>query len=251
MARLDFWDLAKVNPATVHSPFGLRPVFYRFQRFLMPGGLAVLAAACDPNVVIGARWSLAEAGSGAQLAAGSANESGSGGANGGVGNAGGSSAGTEAQPAGAAGDGGMSGAGGAPSVETWCATSPWDGKAATFSNESGTTIASGSYVITYVSGAQIHDVDLGYEVTGHYYADGLEAGHHVYSGDTIMPGSSLWLDEVGIVGTGGTIPEIEALNTGHPWPYEHGGGDLHIVLIDDDYRDNKGPGSRFCVAAVP
>lgn len=215
--------------------------------------MAALAAACDPNVVIGARLHLAEAGAGAQVAmAGSTSDSGSGGATAGSGAAGGS-AGNESPAAGAAGEGGMpsAGAGGAPGVAGWCATSPVDGKAATFASDDGTVIPAGSYSITYVSGAQIHDADIGYEVTRHYYADGLEAGHHVYSGDSPKPGTSIWLDEVGVGGAGGTIAEIEALNYGHSWPYEHAGGELRVVLIDDDYRDNKGPGTRFCVIHAP
>lgn len=233
-------------------------MFSRPQRFLIPCGLVALAAACDPNVVIGARLSLAEAGSGAQVtAAGSSSESGSGGANGGFGNAGGSSAGGEAQPAGAPGEGGASagagagGAGGAAGVAGWCATSPVDGKSATFTSDDGTVIPAGSYSITYISGAQIHDADIGYEVTRHYYLDGLEAGHHVYSGDSPKQGSSIWLDEVGVGGAGGTIAEIEALNYGHIWPYEHAGGELRVVLFDNDYRDNKGPGTHFCVVPAP
>lgn len=221
---------------------------------MIPAGVVVLAAACDPNVVIGARWNLAEAGAGAQAAtAGTTSDSGSGGANGGFASAGGSATGGEAEPAGAAGDGGMSsaGAGGEPGVAGWCATSPVDGKSATFANDAGSVIPAGNYAITYVSGAQIHDADIGYEVTGHYYVEGLEAGHHVYSGDSPKPGTSIWLDEVGIGGAGGTIAELEALNYGHVWPYEHAGGALHVVLFDNDYRDNKGPGTRFCVVPAP
>jgi hypothetical protein len=228
-------------------------VFSRHQLFLIPAGAAAFAAACDPNVVIGARLSLAEAGAGAQVAtAGTTSDSGSGGANGGSAGAGGSSAGSEATAAGASGDGGVSsaGAGGEPGVAGWCATSPVDGTSATFTSDGGTVIPAGAYSITYISGAQIHDADIGYEVTRHYYLDGLEAGHHVYGGDSPQPGTSIWLDEVGIVGAGSTIAEIEALNYGHVWPYEHAGGELHVVLFDNDYRDNKG-GTRFCVVTAP
>ena len=200
-------------------------------------------------MVIGARWSLAEAGAGAQpTVAGSSNEGGSGGANVGSGGTGGSSGGSEGQAAGAAGNGGASaGAGGEPGVAGWCATSPVDGTSATFTSDDGSVIPAGNYSITYISGAQIHDADIGYEVTRHYYLDGLEAGHHVYSGDSPEPGTSIWLTEVGLGGAGGTIAEIEALNYGHIWPYEHAGGELRVVLFDNDYRDNKGPGTHFCV----
>ena len=228
----------------------------RRQRFLIPYALAALAQACDPNVVIGARSNLAEAGAGAQVAvAGSTSESDSGGGKVGSGGVGGSSAGSEVQAAGAAGDrdasAGAAGAGGEAGVAGWCATSPVDGKSATFSSDDGTVIPPGNYSITYISGAQIHDADIGYEVTRHYYLDGLEAGHHVYSGDSPKPGTSIWLDEVGLAGTGSTIAEIEALNSGHVWPYEHAGGELHVVLFDNDYRDNRGPGTHFCVTAAP
>lgn len=228
-------------------------MFSRRQLLLISAGAAALAAACDPDVVIGARWNLAEAGAGAQVAtAGTTSDSRGGGAKGGSASAGGSSAGSEAVAAGVAGDGGVSsaGAGGEPGVAGWCATSPVDGKSATFTSDDGTVIPAGAYAITYISGAQIHDVDIGYEVTRHYYLDGLEAGHHVYSGDSPKPGTSIWLDEVGIGGAGSSIAEIEALNYGHIWPYEHAGGELHVVLIDNDYRDNKG-GTRFCVVPAP
>ncbi|HXK18052.1 MAG TPA: hypothetical protein VNG33_09625, partial [Polyangiaceae bacterium] len=149
------------------------------------------------------------------------------------------------------GGGGAGGAGGAPDVpETWCATSPWlNVPAATFTGPSGSVIPAGSYVLTYVSGAQIHDAAIGYEVTRHYYGmHGLEAGHHLFSGDSPETGAtSLWLDQIGIVGYGGTIAEVEAKNSGHTWPLEHADGELHITLYDDDYHDNAGPGSHFCV----
>ena len=56
---------------------------------------------------------------------------------------------------------------------------------------------------------------------------------------------------VGLAGAGSTFAEIEALNYGHIWPYEHAGGELHVVLFDNDYRDNKGPGTHFCVVPAP
>lgn len=71
-----------------------------------------------------------------------------------------------------------------------------------------------------------------------------------FSGESPETGAtSLWLDQEGIVGFGGTIAEIEATNRGHTWPLEHAGGELYITLYDD-YRDNVGPGSRFCIAAA-
>jgi hypothetical protein len=228
-------------------------VFSRLQRFLILGGVAALAAACDPNVVIGARLSLTESGSGGQVSsAGTESSSGAGGteSSGGAGGTGANaSGGTESPQAGAAGDASSAGAGGAPSVEEWCATSPWDGTSAKFDADSGNIIPAGRYVITYVSGAQLHDPDIGYEVTRHYFtAAGLQAGHHLFSGENPETGAtSLWLDEVGITGAGGTIAQVEAANRGHTWPLKHAGGELQVVLYDDDYHDNKGPGTRFCV----
>jgi hypothetical protein len=235
-----------ILPASVVSP--------NFHRFLILGGAAALAAACDPNVVIGAKWRVGEAGPDAQVGsesqAGSAGLSGSGGAGGGRG-------GAEAVVAGAAqaGDGGTTsaGAGGAPSSEPeWCATAPWLDEPTQFTSDDGNIIPQGSYLITYVSGAQIHDLDIGYEVTDYYFGEGgLEAGHHVFSGDSPETGAtSLWLDEIGIVRSGGTIAEVEAANRGHSWPLMHAGGELYVTLYDDDYRDNSGPGTRLCVTAA-
>lgn len=145
------------------------------------------------------------------------------------------------------------GASGAPASEpAWCATAPWVNAPVRFTAEEGDVIPPGSYVITYLSGAQIHDLDIGYEVTRHYYIKTtIEAGHHVFSGDSPETGAtSLWLDQEGIVGFGGTIAEVEAANRGHTWPLEHAGGELYITLYDDDYRDNSGPGSHFCITAT-
>ena len=63
--------------------------------------------------------------------------------------------------------------------------------------------------------------------------------------------SRLWLDENGIAGSGGTIAEVEDANRGHTWPLEHAGGEVRITLYDDDYHDNVGPGSRFCITPAP
>ena len=102
------------------------------------------------------------------------------------------------------------------------------------------------------TGALIHDPDIGYEVTDWYYGKNmLHAGHHVFSGDSPETGAtSLWLDENGIVGSGGSIAEVEAANRGHTWPLQHAGGELFVTLYDDDYGDNVGPGSRFCITAA-
>jgi hypothetical protein len=220
------------------------------QCFLTLSGLFAVAA-CDPNVVIGAKWSLADGASGGQVgAAGSVS-----GGRVGAGAAG--SGGTELL-AGSSGDGGEGGmpAGGSPSADEWCATAPWVNEPVKFVGDKGHVILAGSYLLVYVSGAQIHDVDLGYEVTRHYYSpkNGIEAGHHLFSGESPETGAtSVWLDEVGLVGTGpgGTIAQVERANRGHPWPFEHAGGELEITLYDDDYHDNSGPGSRFCIRPKP
>ena len=75
------------------------------------------------------------------------------------------------------------GAGGAAASDPeWCATAPWLNNPVRFSSEDGDALPPGDYVITYVSGAQIHDLDIGYEVTRHYYIKTtIEAGHHVFS----------------------------------------------------------------------
>lgn len=182
----------------------------RLPRFLLLSGLACLLAACDPNVVIGAQWSV-EQGAAA----------------------------------------GQAGAGGTPEP-AWCAIAPWLNNPVRFDSQDGDAIPAGSYRITYLSGAQIHDPEIGYEVTRHYYIKTtLEAGHHFFSGESPETGAtSLWLDQEGIVGFGGTIAEVEAANRGHTWPLEHAGGELYVTLYDDDYRDNSGPGSRFCITAA-
>ncbi len=218
---------------------GLKVVSANPQRFLILSGLLAVAA-CDPNVVIGARWGLTEGDAGGQVgAAGSVSGGGLG--------AGGAS--------GAEGLAGEGGAGGAPSVEQWCATAPWVNEPVKFAGDSGNIIPAGSYLLVYESGAQIHDVDIGYEVTRHYYPkNGMEAGHHLFSGESPETGAtSLWLDEVGLVATspGATIAQVERANRGHTWPFEHAGGELEITLYDDDYHDNSGPGSRFCIVAKP
>ncbi len=219
-------------------------MYPRLQRLLILTGVPALLAACDPNVVIGAKWRLEQpavaGGAGSGVMAGGAGAVAAGG--------------TEAVAAGTSGasEAGSAGAGGeAGATEQWCATSPWVKGSAPFTGDSGNVIAAGSYLIKYVSGAQIHDLDIGYEVTDWYYGkSGLEAGHHVYSGESPATGAtSLWLDETGIV-SGGSIEEVEAANRGHTWPLEHAGGELFITLYDDDYGDNSGPGVRFCVTAA-
>lgn len=157
--------------------------------------------ACDPNVVIGARWNLNKGGGG--------------------------------EPA---------------RIEEWCATAPVDGTVAMFSSENGEVIPAGSYWLFYVSGAQIHDTDIGYEVTGHYWGKaGIEAGHHVYSGEKPdSTGTHSWLTSEGLV-TADSVAKVEAANRGHTWELEHAGGSLRIELYDDVYGDNSGPGSHFCL----
>ena len=231
------------------------PVAVRnFQSFLVLSG-AVALWACEPNVVIGAKLAVeeepgGEGGTGGVVSGGSAGTVAGSNVGGGVG-------GSDPMVAGAsgAGDAGSAGAGGAPpEVESWCATAPWRNEPVTFTNDDGNAIPAGNYVLTYVSGAQLHDEALGYEVTGHYYLGSLEAGHHLFSGEALgeVGATKLWLDDVGIVkfGANGTIAEVEAANTGHTWPLSHVGGELHITLLDDVYTDNKGPGSRFCVSAA-
>lgn len=192
-----FEPFAKVKGPRVHDSPGPSAVLLKPPGLLQLSGLASLLLACEPNVVIGARWNLDQA--------------------------------------------------------EWCATAPWVNAPVRFTSNDGDVLAEGSYVITYVSGAQIHDPEIGYEVTRHYYIKTtLEAGHHFFSGESPETGAtSLWLDQEGVVGFGGTIAEVEAANRGHTWPLEHAGGELYVTLYDDDYRDNLGPGSRFCISAAP
>jgi hypothetical protein len=159
----------------------------------------------------------------------------------------GTAGGTEAGPPSA----GAAGAAGAPAVDEWCVTAPWQKPPAQFTGDAGNAIPAGDYVITYVSGGQIHDVDIGYEVTSNYFGmNGLKAGHHIYDGESPESSpTSLWLDETGLV-HGGTLAAVEAANRGHTWKLKHTGGELFIALYDDDYHDNVGPGSRFCLTAA-
>ena len=216
---------------------------------------ATLVAGCDPNVVIGARWGLGEAGSSGQAVAGAPSNAGSGAAGaGGMVGIGGTEAVAGSGAAGGSDAGAPSaGAAGAPPVDEWCVTAPWQKPPAQFTGDAGNEIPAGDYVITYVSGGQIHDLDIGYEVTSNYFGmNALKAGHHIYNGESPESSpTSLWLDETGLV-HGGTLAAVEAANRGHTWPLKHTGGELFITLYDDDYHDNVGPGSRFCVtAAVP
>lgn len=230
-----------------------------FPSFLVLSGALALWA-CQPNVVIGAKLAVegepaGEGGSGGVASGGSAGAVASAGSN-----VGGGVGGSEPVVAGASGSGDAgapsAGAGGAPpEVESWCATSEWASKAAvTFVNDDGNVIPAGNYVLTYVSGAQLHDPDLGFEVTGHYYYGTIEAGHHLFSGDALgeVGATKLWLEDAGTVKLGptGTVAAVEEANKGYPWPFSHVGGELHITFLDNDYSDNKGPGSRFCVSAA-
>ena len=213
----------------------------KLRRFQIVFGAATLVAACDPNVVIGARWGLDQGGSGGQGAAGAPVGAGAG--------TGGAAGGSETMSgASGAADGGTAGA---AAVVEWCATAPWQNTPAQFGGDSGKVIPAGDYLITYMFGALIHDLDIGYEVTSHYYGkNGLQAGHHVYNGESPESSpTSLWLDQNGLV-HGGTLAEVENANRGHTWPLKHSGGELFIALYDDDYHDNVGPGSRFCITAA-
>lgn len=226
----------------------------RLQLLLVLGGVAALTAACDPNVVIGAKWRVPGGEGGGQAGVGGV-------VTGGVGGGGGDgdSGGSEVGPGGAGGadeagaGGAMAGAGGEPPLEKWCATAPWLNNPVDFANENGNPneIPAGSYVITYLSGAQLHDVDIGYEVTARYYQGTLEAGHHIYNGDSLETATTkLWLTSDTLT-PAATVEAVEAANFGHTWPLTHTGGVLHITLIDNVYSDNKGPGSRFCISAAP
>jgi hypothetical protein len=131
----------------------------------------------------------------------------------------------------------------------WCADAPWENEPVEFQNErGGVVIPPGDYQLVYVSGAQIHDPSVGYEVTDNYYGkQGLEAGHHVFSGATPKTSAtSVWLADSGLV-FGGTIRDVEEENAGHTWPLSHEGGELYVTLFDDYYDDNSGPGVRLCL----
>ncbi|HVY32317.1 MAG TPA: hypothetical protein VHB79_37530 [Polyangiaceae bacterium] len=218
-------------------------------RVVVLGGLAA-AAACDPNVLIGERWHVAGGAAGQAAVAGTTAVAGGGSSAGTEATAGGSAEAGEPAMAGAPGASGEAGAAGAAAVEPpqWCATAPWKNTPVTFtSDEVGNVIPAGSYTITYMGGAQIHDASIGYEVTGHYIRNGIMAGHHIFSGASPETGATqLWLDDTGLV-TGGTIAHIEATNFEHTWALEHHGGELAITLYDDVYDDNQGPGSKFCI----
>ena len=63
---LFFGSTAKETTGGTHDRAGSTAVLSRLQRFLIQGGVAALAAACDANVVIGARLSLTEGGGAGQ-----------------------------------------------------------------------------------------------------------------------------------------------------------------------------------------
>jgi hypothetical protein len=119
---------------------------------------------------------------------------------------------------------------------------------ALFTSEAGNDIPAGPYRVLYVSGAQVHDPKLGYEVTRHYFGTGMiQAGHHIYSGDSPETGTtSLWLSDDGLVDAA-SVAGVEAANKGHAWALQHSGGELRITLYDDDYHDNTGPGTELCI----
>jgi hypothetical protein len=201
---------------------------------LLVAGAVALMTGCDPRVVIGTRW-------------GEPGDASSGGT--------GTGEPPSGTPAGgdAAGGGGTvgsdAGAGGAPEAPRWCAVAPWLNERVAFSGERGTLVPAGSYRLSYESGAQIHDQSLGYEVTDHYWGKGsLEAGHHVFSGDSpAAGGTSLWLVDDGLIG-GDSIDDVENANRGYAWPpLTHVGGELYITLYDDYFGDNSGPGVKLCI----
>ena len=219
--------------------------------------VTVLTASCEPNVLIGTKLLRDDDGQGGQVAtAGTPSTGGSSSGTAGGGADTGGADPTDGGEAGAAvgGMGGAGGAGGATSSE-WCATSSWLNEPRRFESTSGgdNVIPAGSYLVKYVSGAQIHDVNIGYEVTGHYTGmNMLEAGIHIYSGESPEAGAtSLWLDATGLV-TGGTIANIEEKNKGHTWPLTHvESAELWVVLYDDIYGDNEGPGVHYCIVPAP
>jgi hypothetical protein len=222
-------------------------------RAVVLGGV-VAVSACDPNVLIGARWNVGEAGSGGQMSA-------PGGASGGGGSSAGTAAGTAGQTeggdmavAGASPLGGDGGAAGEAPQPRWCVTAPWLNAPVVFKSENAgdDLVPAGDYVLEYQGGAQIHDGKIGYEVTGHYYGkNGILAGHHLFSGASPETGAThLWLDDTGLV-SGGTVANVEVANYHHSWSFKHvNDGELSITLYDDVYEDNQGPGSRFCIAAA-
>jgi hypothetical protein len=133
----------------------------------------------------------------------------------------------------------------------YCVTAPWTNVRAQFVGPGGATnTPAGTYTLRYVGGAQIHDaVQDGYEVTAHYPIDGIEAGHHLFNGDNPSTSTTrVWLDSNGTFGgVGWSVADVERANAGHTWSIEHAGGPLFITYVDNDYSDNQGPGTRFCV----
>lgn len=225
------------------------------------GVIAVLAA-CEPNVLIGAKYNHDGDGLGGQVGvSGSASFGGSvsGSPAGGV-DMGGSETG-DAGEGGAAGAGmaGAAGGAGMPAQE-WCATSAVLNEPRKFESTSGDdhVIPAGDYIVKYMSGAQLHDPNIGWEVTGHYTGmNMLKAGIHIYSGESVETGAtSLWLDATGLI-TAKTVAEVEEKNAGHTWPLTQvESAELWVVLYDDIYTDNKGTdnsinGVHYCIVPAP
>jgi hypothetical protein len=224
-------------------------------RFLGAAIFIVLtaASACDPNVLIGERWLKAGGAAGEPGAAGLATGGGGSSAGSSVAGSGGSEAGDTGRGGSATNAAGEAGAGGAPpDPERWCATAPWLNKPVVFIGPNGKVIPPGSYVVTYVGGAQKHDGKIGYEVTGHYFGkNGILAGHHIFSGSSPETGTtSVWLEDTGLI-PGDSVEDVEQSNRGHTWPLQHTGGELSITLYDDVYEDNLGPGTQLCISAAP
>lgn len=241
---------AKVMGDAAHDRPG--PVVSSRSLAVLTFGGVLAATACDPNVMIGARWNRLTAGAGGEVSAAGTTPGGSGGGAGTAVTSGGTSdvgdGGALALPGGAAGE---AGAGGAPAVEQWCVTAPWLNKPVVFKGEAGNVIPAGKYLIRYMGGAQRHDGNIGFEVTGQYYLNGANNGHHIFSGSSPETGAThLWLDDVGLI-TGDSVDDVEQANHGHTWPLDHAGGELSITLYDDIYTDNVGPGTKLCIEHAP
>ena len=131
----------------------------------------------------------------------------------------------------------------------FCVVAPWTNAPAQFTSESGTTnLPAGTYTLRYLGGAQIHDATEGYEVSSHYDIGGIQAGHHIYNGsDPSSSSTSIWLDPSNTVGSLPSVAAAEQANAGSTWTIQVTAGPLFITYYDNDYSDNQGPGSQFCI----
>ncbi len=151
----------------------------------------------------------------------------------------------------------------------FCVVAPWTDDPQPFvSSDGSTNIPAGTYSVRYVGGAQSHDAMDQYaggcgeqpgdfptcfEVTAHYDAFGIEAGHHIYNGANPYSAdstTSFWIDGI-TVGNLPTVAAVEQANVGHTWTLAHAGGPLFITYYDNDYGGNVGPGTQFCIDASP